>query len=330
MAGILNTKTRIMDVVMTNEGRRQLAAGKFVPMFASFTDRNTFYERDAVSGSADASQYLYFEAGSRQQDQIVIENDDSGLLVPYTGRNSFITQDGMFYNVTSSAFSGSFGFYIKTEYVAPTGSFASLFAQVSAVITSSLEDQNLITTYFPYEKYSDFALSTNAVEFRYNNFSPFRGTQPATKVEGLKPLFAEQRMSHLENFQFLPPKYVVDSVQQNLGDYEPLKSTDQLTYTQLIQNLVGTDPTAPLKQQKVVDFTETSIQTNVFMQMFEGKKQNADSVPILRKLDCIDFGEFKDETDQSRPFKRVFFIGKVYIGSDDVPKYANLFTIVAE
>jgi hypothetical protein len=100
MSGILNSKTRIMDVVLTVEGRRQLASGKFVPQFASFTDRHVFYAKDAASGSDDASSYIYFEAGNRVQDQIVIENDDSGLLVPYDGNTSRVSTDGRVYSAS--------------------------------------------------------------------------------------------------------------------------------------------------------------------------------------------------------------------------------------
>jgi hypothetical protein len=72
------------------------------------------------------------------------------------------------------------------------------------------------------------------------------------------------------------------------------------------------------------------MQNNVFMQMFEGKNNTPDGVPILRKLEYIDFGEFKDENDKERPYKRVFFVGKVYLDEYESPTYINLFTIVAE
>ena len=42
MAGILNNKTRIMDVIVTAEGKRQLGRGNFRPEFASFSDKNAF------------------------------------------------------------------------------------------------------------------------------------------------------------------------------------------------------------------------------------------------------------------------------------------------
>ena len=64
MAGILDKKTRVMDVIVTREGRRQMADGDLRATFASFTDKHTFYEKDIVSGSTDPTKRIYFEACS--------------------------------------------------------------------------------------------------------------------------------------------------------------------------------------------------------------------------------------------------------------------------
>lgn len=322
---------------MTHEGRRQLAAGKFVPQFASFTDGAVFYAKDALSGADDASQYIYFEAGSRQQDQIVIETDDSGLLVPYDGGASRVSSDGRVYSasVETVASTSGVGTYSRINYLPSTSSFASMFDLISGSILSSLTNQNLIRTSYPFETYKNFGLSTGSITFRRNNFVPFRGIQPTGQVGSLDPFFVDERLSHFDSFQFLPPTYVDDNqAVQNLGLYESIKQTDQLTYDELIQTLKGTDPQVHLKEKIVVDFSQTSIESNVFIQMFEGSTTSTTDAIVLKKLDCIDFGEFKDENDKQRPFKRVFFVGKIYSNEDEssyqAPAYVNLFTIVAE
>lgn len=337
MSGILDSKTRIMDVVMTHEGRRQLAAGKFVPQFASFTDGAVFYSKDAASGSDDATQYIYFEAGSRQYDQIVIENDDSGLLVPYNGDDIRVSTDGRVYSasIQTLASPGGVGTYNRLNFEPVTSSFSSMFEMISGSILNSLTRQYLVKTSYPYETYDNFVLSQEAITFRRNNFVPHRGTQPVGTVGSLDPLFIDAQLSHFDSFQFLPPTYVDDGqVVQNLGTYEPIKQVDPLTYEELIQSLVGADPQVALKEKIVVDFSQTSIESNVFMQMFEGSTSTVTDVSLLKKLDCIDFGEFKDDLDKQRPFKRVFFVGKVYANEDgsnyQAPAFVNLFTIVAE
>ena len=71
MAGILNDKKRVMDTIITNEGRRQVAEGELQIKYASFTDRGTFYTGNSGSIADDASSRLYFEATGRLQDQII-------------------------------------------------------------------------------------------------------------------------------------------------------------------------------------------------------------------------------------------------------------------
>lgn len=337
MSGILNSKTRIMDVLLTREGRRQIAAGKFVPMFASFTDRHVFYAKDAVSGSDDASAYIYFEATNLNQDQIVIENDDSGRLVPYDGNNVKVSSDGVVYSASLQTLTSpdGVGTYNRVNYAPVTGSFASMFEMVSGSILDSLTNQQLIRTSYTYEKSTEFSLSTREITFRRNNFTPFRGFQPAGQVGSLDPLFIDRQLSHIENFQFLPPVYVdQNQIQQNLGTYQPIEDVDPLTYEELMQEMVGNDPQVPLKESFVINFDQTSIGSNVFMQMFEGSTSTVSSDTTLKKLDCVDFGEFKEEQDRERPFKRVFFVGKVYANEDtnsyQAPAFVNIFTIVAD
>lgn len=335
MSGILDSKTRIMDVVLTVEGRRQLAAGKFVPQFASFTDRHLFYAKDAVSGSDDASSYIYFEAGNRNQDQIVIENDDSGALVPYDGNTTRVSSDGRVYSASIQTLTAGAETYNRVNYDAVTSSFGSMFELVSGSILVSLTDQQIIRTRFAYERYDEFKLSTGSVTFRRNNFVPFRGTQPTGQVGALDPFIIDRQLSHLDNFQFLAPVYRDDSnIQQNLGNYDPIESIDPLTYSELLTSLIGKDPQSPLKEKQAVDFAQTSLQSNIFMQIFEGSTTDSNGVAMLKKLDCIDFGEFKDENDKQRPFKRVFFVGKVYANENSdsyqAPAFVNLFTIVAD
>lgn len=335
MSGILDSKTRIMDVVLTVEGRRQLAAGKFVPQFASFTDRHLFYAKDAVCGSDDASSYIYFEAGNRNQDQIVIENDDSGALVPYDGNATRVSSDGRVYSASIQTLTAGTETYNRVNYEPMTGTFGSMFELVSGSILNSLTDQQIIRTRFAYERYDEFKISTGSVTFRRNNFVPFRGTQPAGQVGALDPFIIDRQLSHLENFQFLVPVFFDDSnIQQNLGNYDPIESIEPLSYSELLTSLIGTDPQSPLKEKQAVDFAQTSLQSNIFMQIFEGSTTDSNGVAMLKKLDCIDFGEFKDENDKQRPFKRVFFVGKVYANENSdsyqAPAFVNLFTIVAD
>jgi hypothetical protein len=45
MSGILNNQTRVFDVLVTQEGKRQIAAGDLRICYASFSDDDTFYKQ---------------------------------------------------------------------------------------------------------------------------------------------------------------------------------------------------------------------------------------------------------------------------------------------
>lgn len=82
MAGILDSKTRILDAAVTVEGRRQMAEGTFNVSFATFCDEDVVYEPDETEGHVDPSNRLYLEAQSNlPEDQVIFEANDDGNLV---------------------------------------------------------------------------------------------------------------------------------------------------------------------------------------------------------------------------------------------------------
>ena len=88
MAGILNNKERVMDLLVTREGRRQAASGQLRIHFASFTDCHTFYQASGSFGVAeDATSRIFFEATSRHQDVVVpeLEPSDNSMTVSFKG-----------------------------------------------------------------------------------------------------------------------------------------------------------------------------------------------------------------------------------------------------
>jgi hypothetical protein len=102
MAGILDNKKRIMDTIVTQEGRRQLSSGNFKIKYASFTDGNVFYEEDLLTGTTDATLRIPFEVVNKFQDNIVFETDDSGNLLSFQGTDVELNPDGSVVSLTST------------------------------------------------------------------------------------------------------------------------------------------------------------------------------------------------------------------------------------
>ena len=59
VAGILDPKVRIIDTVITQEGKRQIAQGGLRAVYASVSDSKSFYGGTVASGSLDASSRIY-------------------------------------------------------------------------------------------------------------------------------------------------------------------------------------------------------------------------------------------------------------------------------
>src|SRR6056300_1863972 len=101
MAGILDSKTRFIDLVITPEGKRQMSSGDLRAEFASFTDAHTFYDKGL--GAKDASDRIYFQVMDRPENVIVIEKDDSGKLIETKfSVSSSIVGDAIFTTTQSS------------------------------------------------------------------------------------------------------------------------------------------------------------------------------------------------------------------------------------
>ena len=81
MSGILDSKSRVMDAILTSEGRRQMAEGTFEVSYVTFSDADVAYIPDQDAGHVDPTSRIYFEACNLPQDQITFEANDEGKLV---------------------------------------------------------------------------------------------------------------------------------------------------------------------------------------------------------------------------------------------------------
>ena len=204
MAGILDSKTRVLDSIITQEGKRQIGKGNLTVVYASVSDKHTYYEPSASSGSSDATSRIYFEAPTENtNDFITFETDDSGKLLGYpTTPKTYLRSDGVIENQTLT--SGGMGYTTQNNFEG----FASL---AGGILTSSLDHfKNLYTigTRDANESLSlSFKLSTNDSTFTINNTFPFiKGPSDSINdIDSVEPLFFDDRLSNVKNFKYLSP-----------------------------------------------------------------------------------------------------------------------------
>jgi hypothetical protein len=299
MSGILDPKTRILDTVVTLEGRRQIASGKLKAEFFSFTDAGTYYAlTDTNSTSSDTR--ILLESSNLPQDQITFETDDSGKLVVKELRQV----------------SGSIVSVVGGQFFSGSNSLSSsqeLNDIAYSLLSSSIDNFNnlylLGSSDLVEDKPNTFQVFPTEFSFGINSETEL----PEGSLDNIESLFADKRMSHVPNYQYLPPvnKARPGQAPNPLGQFvklnqEPIETFADLNLGQL--------------QSQEVSFLETSPQNRVVCQFFELASNK------MTKLDVIDFGVFT--TPDSQETKHVFFAGKLFVDSFGSHTFVNMFTLV--
>jgi len=314
MAGILDSKSRVMDVIVTNEGKRQIGTGDFKISYASFTDSHAFYDKSSISGSFDEAMLRpYIEASSYVFDSITIEKDDNGAVIPFA---TVTDETGKRVSVTG-------GVVISNSK--PVTNLVSDYPGIDAILKSTVDNfkkQMIIASRDPLDDSEVFSLSKNSITFNYGNRGPIVGDDLISPLDQADSVFTDKRFSNAPNFMFMPPVAKTDSGTTQIGQYTDVKKSVKYGYEDLMRELVGRVPDQPICPSETIEFVETSATNDICIQAFEVGQ-------YLRKLDMVDFGEYYISSDEN-PRKRVIFLGKNYTDSYGATNYANIFTIILE
>lgn len=341
--GLLDGKTRILDTIITLQGRSQIAAGKLKAEFYSFTDLGDFYVQDtSVSGALDGTRRIYLEASSLPQDMITFESDDAGKLVNFRASNVLVRNGQILVEVSSGLDSSGSNSAGKQFLPVQDNVFASMTDGLLSSSMDSYSNNYIIGSPDVFdENAASFLLANNNIGFTISEQSPIAQNEHQTaNLEHVDGLFVDSKLSHLPNFQYLPPinKYRPGDTTVNLlGHYPNLNQQRQLRFAD-VETTVE-EATKRGFSANVV-FEETSKVNNLICQMFEiGDNE-------IVKLDVIDFGLFnlsgqdvslserqrqeKDPRKAPTLSKHVFFVGKVFTDSNGVNKFISLFTLIFE
>lgn len=317
MAGILNAKERIFDSIITQEGRAQIAVGKLKAEYYSFSDSGAIYQLDTiVSGGLDTTYRLCLESTNLPQDMITLEADDSGKLIgrfPGQANEQIIVSNGQILSGSN-----------RQEQMPVSGSqFNSLAGILLDSSIDNFKKLQILSSPDPIdEKYNEFIINPKKIQFKITNTNlPIEdhGIE-SISINEVESLFQDKRLSHLPNFQFLPPvnRAKIGTTEKNsLGDYVNINQTPILSYEDLDLEIKNSR-TKGYSQN--IFFTETSRGNNLLCQFFEISNGQ------MIKLDVIDFGLFPGENEQTT--RHVFFIGKIFIDNNGSSTFVNMFTLI--
>lgn len=319
MSGILSGRERLMDTVLTSEGRKQLASGQIRARYVSFTDSGTIYNVDTIvsgSGLENGTKRFTFEAaGSLPKDSVTLETDDSGMLQAFPVQESerYVIRQGQ-------VLSGS-------QSIRVTGSqFASLAGSLLQGSINNFKDLHILKSPDPIDGTERvFQIGPESVTFTITDKAPFASGKDikVVSIDNVESLFYDKRLSHIPNFQFLPPVNSSNNAATQgspLGTYVNLSQAPITTFEDIQAETKVADMTG---FSETIRFTETSRQNNLACQLFELADDN-----MISKLDVIDFGEFPSPNNNGT--RHVFFAGKVFEDSYGSQTFVNLFMLCFE
>lgn len=347
MAGILDKKTRFIDLIVTQEGKRQIAAGKLRAEYASLTDMHSFYKKGYTY--SEVNDRIYFEAMERPEHSLVMEKDDSGKLLTFDHSPTGSIVGNAIFEKESQ---------VQTDLhkikIATGSQFASLSSEIEKTFLKHFKKNHFISSVDQIGD-STFVLSDYTLDFNITNGSPFEnGPNPEViNVNNAEPFMLDAKLAHLPNFQFLPP---VNEDGSSYGNYNDIRNTTLETWDSILSRLgrrafselshdfndtvdvnisvniagdftrkiqMSSVPPKALKPFQTITFDKTSANNNLLVQVFQKNKN------LLQKLDIVDAGIFIDENDPNELFeKQVFYVGKIYLDDFNTPTFINLFTIV--
>ena len=231
MAGILDKKVKLIDLVVTEEGRRQMAQGGFTPSFASFTDRNTFYNATQLSAQESTGSLFFQTPTYLPDDQIVFETDDSGRIVGGTLSEEFtVVGDQLFAKDPAST-------SVKSFIMASGSQYSSTIKLFRSKAINAFQRNTIVRTVSGLgDQYDKFELNTDKHTFVISNSVPFpRG--PLTEhinLDNAETFMFDSKLAHNGNFQYLPP---VNQDGTFYGMYQDFRSTTKSTFEEIKSSL---------------------------------------------------------------------------------------------
>ena len=301
MAGILNSKQRIMDVIITENGRRQIVDNSFDIKYASFSDHGVFYSNDGTGVADQADLRIMFEANTSNTDTIIPEiNDTNGISID-TSAGSRIT-NGRFYT------SGSVSLNTSTL---KTGSI-DVFSSSAEIIKTSIDNFDrlqIIGTDSGLNSEKHFKLTRSEINFN-------EAQSINSVLENCYPVYADPDLSNQLNFRYMPPTCMKDNISQPLASYPKFQSkTPYASIDTLKAELYSNGQSESFE-------IKSTYSTDLICQLFEiGPKG-------ISKLVIVDYGSYHDSFGNFKG--QLYHLGKLYKDANNIPKFIKLLCVLFE
>jgi len=302
MAGILDSKSRVLDVILTQLGREQMAKGEFEISFVTFSDNGVEYKDDGSGVLKSSQDDLFFEAFSKPQDEIVPEINNVGDFTLLSNISPTLTVDkGVLYESTENGFQQVDAFENISKF--------------SDVTTTRWNDLKLLK--------SRSSVTPPRIEPEISGARELKVPKGTTvEISSLPPVVVDERFSGNINTLFLPP--IVHSANGTVTMRAYNNYTRPFNQETMLDK-IKKESSGKIPLEIASDTKNGTDMYNFIIQAFVGINQS------VKKYLVVDGGEFVD--GDGNPTMKVFHLGFVfkdnYPGSDTaISKFSRGFSVV--
>jgi hypothetical protein len=212
MSGILDPKNRIVDTILTEEGRRQLAAGSLSFDFVSFTDSSTYYATGSSNIVEAPEGRIYLSPVSLDRDVVTPESDDSGR---FTLRgNEYIVSNGFLVDQKTGQ-----------QIAISSGQYTASLDSVLSLSSDSLKNIFPIGSRDYLFGNNEFKLSDNSMTVGIRDGFPLQEYNYKKTTKNLDSINIDRRFYNVDNFLYLPPVAEVNGEILDFGNYKRVSNT---------------------------------------------------------------------------------------------------------
>jgi hypothetical protein len=325
MSGILDGKARVLDTVVTQVGKRQLAQGGLDVRYVSFSDSTTFYKKDLESPNflpfaENPIGRIQFEACNLPQDQISFDLNEEGKIDAsvFGVLNGVFNSDEIFEGVTEQSSSVN----LEALFKNPQENFKKL--QIIGTSDSLFDDDGF-----------EIKWDSSKIEFFSRVPTPIRNRADNKLVE----IFRDKKFSNSLKYKFLPPISKTDDNTVDKSDFESFKEfqiaqyepwgliggKNKLKVEEIFSDLL---PFVRGNFFKKIEISESSRKNNLFLQFFEVSNSSVEN------LFFVDFGVHKTPEGLIKrslalgPDVQIIFAGKLHKKESGSYSFIRLFTLI--
>ena len=296
MAGVLNSKSRILDVILTELGRDQMNRGEFEVSFVTFSDAGTEYVDDGTGVAASVKDRITFEAHSSPNDEIIPEIDNEGeFLLTKRVSPTLTVNNGILYEQSATGFTA-----------------IDAFTKIDKFTDLTTSRWNNLQILRSESSIPDFDVSSETITLRTNLNSDDTLLQ---NVSMLKPILIDPRFAGNITTLYLPP------VSLNNGNITPLRAFNRFGKENTLDNVLSEIQNKSRATQRIELGTQSTFKEyNIIAQAFMKKDQS------VKKYLVVDGGEYKNEKNQI--VMQVFHLGFIFKDENGTSKFSRSYSLV--